>query len=246
MQRPKPVSPLLSDPYFLMAVAPAMEVVSRMGQRMADVLLVEEDQHNPEFIQAVESSDLGVMVPGLSPVEVVTERYSMRVGGKPVVAVEVKTLLVDAKVYDLEVVCSWHPQVEVEMQALLKRMQVNMLALMLGLGMNLRPRMDQRPGLLVVHLGQSKTEMPGVVLHEAPFQPAEAATEGPGFVMYPGHHSDGYYDHPSQPVACPCDDDNPSWDGPSECRACENFALCHPSAASEPIPMGHEPIRKAA
>ena len=234
-------SPLLSDPYLVGMVMPALAVVRRMADRMADVMLVEEGQHDPEVVQSIETSGLGVMEPGLSPVELVTERYSMRVGGKPVVALEVKTLLVDGATYDVDLVCSWHPQVEVEMSALLKRMQVNLLALLMGLGMNLRPRVEQLPSMLLVHLGQPQKGKAKANAMRPPFGPAEAACDS-AMPLYMGHHSDGYYDHPA-PVAC--GDDHPDFDAPGECQGCENFALCHPHVA-EAEAEHVEALRRAA
>lgn len=231
-------SPLLSDPYLVGMVMPALAVVNRMAERMADVLLVEDGQHDPEVVEAVQVSDLGVTLDGLSPVEFVTERLSLRFGGKPVVALEIKTLLVDGATYDVDLVCSWHPQVEVEMSALLKRMQVNLLALLMGLGMNLRPQVKQMPSMLLVHLGQPKDKADAM---RPPFEPAEAATDGPGFVMYPGHHNEGYYDHP----AAACGDDHPNFDTPGECQGCESFAQCHPHVA-EAEAEHVEALRRAA
>jgi len=238
----KPNSPVLSDPLFIMAIVPILAAFRRMGERIADLVAVEDDNLEPVFDKRIEQNNLGVVVDGLSPVVIETARYSMRVGGKLVVSAEAKSLLVDGELYDFDMTCAWHPQVEVEMQALLKRLNVPILLLMAGLGYNLRPRHEVIPGLLVIHLGQKKVEPNSAA--QAPFRPAEAASDGPS-VMYPGHHNEGY--QPAQePVRCSCQDDNPSWDGPSNCAGCENFAICHPAAAAEANVFVGEPLRKAA
>jgi hypothetical protein len=220
----------MSDPYLMMAAAPALVAVARMVERMQDVALVEEGKSEPRVEALVEVVDMGVTLPGLSPVEIIRERYSVHVNSKPVVAMEVKSMMVDTKLHDLEVTCSWHPQVEVEMAALLKRLHVPMLAMLFAVGTGLSPQVEQLPGLLMVHLGQRKAKGKAAVM--APFMPAEAASEPPSkspMPLYAGHHSDGYYVHPA-PVAA-CDDDDPSFDAPGACQKCDRFVLCHPHVA---------------
>jgi hypothetical protein len=226
---------MMSDPYVMGMVAPMLPYLDRMVARMQDADMVASGgvkrKHEVEFLAAGEANV--VTVPGFRQVSMVTERYSVRVNDKPVVAVEVKTMTVGDDVYDMEVLVSWHPLVEVEMSAMLMKMQVETLALLFGLGLGLSPKVQQMPGMLVVHLGQRKPQSAAVAPanHSMGVHAAEAACAEPHGEWGP------------MPVvsSAPCDDSNPNFDV-GQCAGCTSHARCHPAAHQE----ARQPLRKAA
>jgi len=238
--RRQPQPAMMSDPYVVGMVVPMLPYLDRMVARMQDADMVASGgvkrKHKVEFMASGNSHVLAV--PGFHQVSMVTERYSVRVNDKPVVAVEVKTMTVGADVYDMEVVVGWHPLVEVEMSAMLMKMQVEVLAMMFGLGLNLSPKVKQLPGMLVVHLGQRKPQSAAVAPanHSMGVHAAEAACAEPH----------GEWGPEQMPVvgSAPCDDDNPNFDV-GQCVGCVSQHRCHPAANSAAY-EARQPLRKAA
>lgn len=142
-------SPLFSDPYLKPVVEQVLEALRVVSG---------------ETFEFVSSTSMGSS-------ELITERYGVRENGSPIVAIEINTLVDAAEVADLELICSWNKQYNPQMVKLIDRLHVSMLALLMGVGLGLSPRVEQIPFMLMVHLGQERKRA------AMPFQPAEAACD---------------------------------------------------------------------
>jgi hypothetical protein len=141
-------------------------------------------------------TSIGVAGEDLPYLERVRESAALLVDGKPILSGSMVTVINGTKVHDVEVVVSWHPSLQAEVEDLFRRSSINLLLAVFAGGLGLKAERVDLPGMMVVHLRQPAKPQSAAL--PVVFLPAEAATGPLDAPLY--RHADGYQPMTGDPL----------------------------------------------